>query len=75
MLMPAKLEEAFIGNVNIPKYDGVSVSTRENIFLWALPVLPSGGSVRKSSHVWILTLNSNRLKLRALIVWAVPMES
>lgn len=66
---------AFIGEVNITKHDGVSVSTRKIAFLQVLPVLPSGESVRNSSDVRILTLNSNELKLRALIAQAVPVES
>lgn len=64
-----------IGKVNITKYDGVPFPGRKNTFLWALPVLSSGESVRKISDVWVLTLNNNKLKLRTLITQAVPAES
>lgn len=52
----------------------MSVSTKENTFLEAVPVLPSGVSARKSSDVWILTLNKEG-KLRYSIAQTVSVKS
>lgn len=54
---------------------GVCVSTRENIFHEAVPVLPSGVSARKSSDVWILILNKKEGKLRYSIAQTVSVKS
>lgn len=52
----------------------MSVSTRENIFLEAVPVLPSGVSARESSDVCILTLNKKEGKLRYSIAQTVSVK-
>lgn len=52
----------------------MSVSTRENIFLEVISVLPSGVSARKNSDVCILTLNKEG-KLRYSIAQTVAVKS